>query len=97
MKEHRILTKTHQKDNVEGDHKVSYLLTAVQVSGYLRLSVKTIYNMVSEGRLPCYRINKRIVRFVKEEIDQWLLLVHQKGRCQRIPDLDSVLENKDTR
>lgn len=73
---------------------MSQLLTPIQISDYLRLSLKTIYNMVSEGRLPCYRVNKRCVRFNKEQIDEWLAQKQQEGRTKRIPELDKVIANK---
>ena len=63
------------------------LLTVDQVAAYLQLAPQTIYNMVSEERLPCYRINGKCVRFKKEEIDEWLAKSKQQGRTKRIPSI----------
>ena len=67
------------------------LLTVEQVAEYLQLKPKTIYNLVSIGVLPCYRINKKCVRFKKEEIDLWLQKYQQKGRTTRTPDIEEKL------
>jgi excisionase family DNA binding protein len=38
---------------------------------YLKIKEKTLYSLVAKGLIPCYRVN-RLVRFRKDEIDQWI-------------------------
>ena len=46
--------------------------------GYERLAaitgikVDTLYAMVNQGRIPCRRFSKRLVRFDPDEIEAWL-------------------------
>ena len=63
------------------------LLTCEQVAEKLVLSKHTIYNLVSEGRIPCFRVNKRLVRFRESDLLKWLNQFEQKGRLTRKPDV----------
>ena len=63
------------------------LMTVTELSQYLKLAPQTIYNMVSENRIPAYRINSRCLRFRLEEIEEWLSKVKQKGRVGRVPEI----------
>ena len=63
------------------------LLTCEQVSEIFSLSKYTIYNLVSESRIPCFRINKRLVRFRESELERWLKNFKQHGRLSRKPDV----------
>ena len=47
------------------------LMTIDELSEYLSIPKGSIYNMVHERRLPHIKLGRR-VRFVKEEIDEWL-------------------------
>ena len=42
-----------------------------QISNYLSIKEKTIYEKVESGEIPHYKIG-RLLRFKKEEIDKWL-------------------------
>ena len=42
-----------------------------EVSNYLSIKEKTIYSKVEKKEIPHYRIG-RLIRFTKEEIDNWL-------------------------
>jgi excisionase family DNA binding protein len=47
------------------------LLNIQEVSQYTGLSVHTIYNMVSQRRIPYVKVG-RLVRFDQRLLDQWL-------------------------
>jgi excisionase family DNA binding protein len=46
-------------------------LTVKEVSDYTGLAEGTIYNMVSERRIPCTKIG-RLVKFDRHKLDKWL-------------------------
>jgi len=48
------------------------LLTISDISEYLSIKQKTVYAKVESGEIPHYRIG-RLIRFRKEEIDDWLI------------------------
>jgi len=47
------------------------LLSVKDVADYLKLSERTVYKLVREGRLPAARIGG-VYRFRREEIDEWM-------------------------
>jgi putative molybdopterin biosynthesis protein len=47
------------------------LLTTAEAAAYLRLKERKIYEMVSEGTVPCTKVTGRWL-FPKAELDQWL-------------------------
>jgi excisionase family DNA binding protein len=65
------------KDEKPPETQARYLLCE-EVAGLLRLSPKTVYNMVYEGRIPCIRLSNKCVRFDRVEIEKWL-----KSKTQR--------------
>ena len=48
------------------------LLTYQQLAKLLNLPAGTLYALVHEGRIPHIRLGKRLVRFVREDVDRWL-------------------------
>ena len=56
--------------NEDSDRQV--LLTPKQVAKRLNLALGTVYNMISDGRIPAYRINKRLVRIGEKDLEEWL-------------------------
>lgn len=46
-------------------------LTVKELSSYIKVKEKTIYNLVSKSSIPHYRIGK-LVRFKQDEIDSWM-------------------------
>jgi len=65
------------KQEKQPETQARYLLCE-EVAGLLRLSPKTIYNMVYEGRIPCIRLSNKCVRFDRVEIEKWLKRKTQK-------------------
>ncbi len=62
------------------------LLTVEEVAEYLGLKPKTVYNLVAQGIIPCYRVSNRMIRFRIGKIDKWLEKYEIKGRLtRRIP------------
>ncbi|MBL8028358.1 MAG: helix-turn-helix domain-containing protein [Fibrobacteres bacterium] len=58
-------------------------LTVDEVSQYIGLSVGTIYNKVSSGDIPFHKFGAKIIRFKKDEIDEWLSSQESKMRQQK--------------
>lgn len=56
------------------------LLTAEQVAEMLGFTVGTIYNLVSQGRIPYIKLSKRALRFRADEIDKWIKEKSQEER-----------------
>jgi excisionase family DNA binding protein len=50
---------------------LSSFLNVKEVATYLALKTSTIYSMVEERKIPCYRIGRKI-RFKKSLIDRWM-------------------------
>jgi len=46
-------------------------LTIHQISKYLNIKTKTLYNLTASGDIPHYRIG-RLIRFKQAEIDVWM-------------------------
>jgi excisionase family DNA binding protein len=60
--------------------------TAMDVAEYLHIPKHSVYTMVSQGRLPYYKLSRKMTRFKKSDIDKWLAEVYQAGRAtRRIP------------
>jgi len=69
--------RSPRKEEKQPETQARYLLCE-EVAGLLRLSPKTIYNMVYEGRIPCIRLSNKCVRFDRVEIEKWLKRKTQK-------------------
>lgn len=48
------------------------LLTVEELSDRLSVKPSTLYSWVASGQIPHLRLSRRLIRFKKEEIDQWL-------------------------
>jgi len=70
-------------NEVTGNRMTKELLTAEQVASFLNVSIKTIRNWTSAEILPCFRMNRNLVRYRQSEIESWLAQYHQKGRATR--------------
>ena len=53
-------------------------LDSREAASYLRISVKTLMNLSSNGAIPFYKFGRRN-RYLKEELDQ-ILLQNKRGR-----------------
>lgn len=47
-------------------------MTTKQVADYLSLSPSQVYNLASDGYLPYYKLGKRMNRYLKDEIDDFI-------------------------
>lgn len=47
-------------------------ITIKEVAKILQLSISTIYKMVQEKKIPCYKPNGKMLYFKKEEVEQWV-------------------------
>jgi excisionase family DNA binding protein len=47
-------------------------LTINELSIYLKVSKPTIYLWITKKRIPCIRINKRVIRFDIEKVDAFM-------------------------
>jgi excisionase family DNA binding protein len=56
------------------------LFTVKELSEYINIKPKTLYQWVGQQILPFYRI-QGVIRFKKSEIDQWLTAQRQSGRA----------------
>lgn len=44
------------------------VLTVKEVADLLRVSRQTLYNMISKGKLPCFRVGNK-VRFLRTDVE----------------------------
>ena len=54
-----------------GSRHIPELLTAKELEALLKIDVKTIYSYVQRGLIPYVKIQSN-VRFVKEQIQEWV-------------------------
>lgn len=75
-------------------------LSVQDAADLLRVSTKTIYRWVNDGKVPGYRVNKTF-RFDHAELLEWATanrmevsptLLHEPGRPEEIPSFDKALE-----
>ncbi len=67
--------------NEEISPKVSQLeefWTVKEVAEYLRFKPSTIYEMVSSKSIPFTRFGRKVLRFRKRDIDQWIRMLSVK-------------------
>ena len=50
-----------------------------KIARYTELSSRTIYNLVSTGKIPHHRVNAKRVLFDKDEIDEWMRTRRRRG------------------
>ncbi len=67
-------------------------MDVIGVSNYCGLAKRTIYNMVSTGRIPYRRLSEKRVIFNKEDIDIWLKK-RQEAKRQKKP-LSNILDEE---
>lgn len=54
------------------DEDLNRLLTIQQASGFLGLTVGTLYQFVSQKRIPVVRISRRCIRFRLSDLSSWI-------------------------
>jgi excisionase family DNA binding protein len=64
-----------------------YLMTAREVAEFTGFSEGTIRHWVSQGRIPYVRFSARCVRFLRSDIENWILqkavVPHADGQVLR--------------
>jgi excisionase family DNA binding protein len=65
------------------------LLNVKEVSQTLNVKESTVYDWVSIGFIPHYKIGK-LVRFKESEVLKWLEKKRNNGRVKRIPELTTI-------
>ena len=45
------------------------LLSTRELAHYLNVTPKTVMRWVTDGRIPCYRVNQRLIRFDREQVE----------------------------
>ena len=48
------------------------MMTLEEVAQYLQVSSKTVYRMVQDRQVPCFKLGRQW-RFKREQLDDWLL------------------------
>ena len=68
-------------DNMNMMNVTIDLLTVRQFAERTGYKVKTVYNLVREGKLPAFRLNTGAVRFRTVDVEEWIesLSSGQKG------------------
>ncbi len=56
------------------------LLTIREVASLIRLSVGTIYHLVSQRRIPVVRISSRCIRFRRSDLEAWIAKLSEAER-----------------
>ena len=59
-----------QKESIYGSAQMPRILTVAELSRYLQIHRTTIYRMIRQGRIPCFRVGSDW-RFSLEAIERW--------------------------
>ncbi len=62
--------------------RYAYLTTA-EVADYLRLKERKVYDLVSQGQIPCSRVTGKLL-FPRQQIDLWVLSHLEGDQAQRL-------------
>jgi excisionase family DNA binding protein len=63
-----MLLWAKMKEDLLNDHS---LLDVKEAAEILRVPTSTVYGWVRTGRLPCYRIGPRAIRFSRPLLEAW--------------------------
>lgn len=63
-------------------HQYAFLTTA-EVADYLRLKERKVYDLVSQGQIPCSRVTGKLL-FPRQQIDLWVLSHLEGDQAQRL-------------
>jgi excisionase family DNA binding protein len=67
------MTDDQEKDNNASSSESQPLWTVKDAAEYLRLKPETIRQMARRGELPCIRVGKRLWRFRKASLMEYLI------------------------
>ena len=60
-------------ETVPSEVTTTKLLSLTEAAAYVRLKTGTLYNYVCYNKIPYHKTGSGGVKFVKEELDEWLL------------------------
>lgn len=66
------------KQSIIDNSSLKFWMDSSEAANYLRISVKTLMNLSSNGVVPFYKFGRRN-RYLKEELDQ-ILLQNKRGK-----------------
>jgi len=90
--ENLLLDLKHLPKETNEQHKTDELLTVQDAATFLRLSVPTVYGLISKGDLPVMKRSKRCY-FSKIELINYL----KEGRKKTNAEIDAEAQNFVTR
>ena len=64
-------------------HRLPKTLTVEELGDYLRVTPDTIREWVRKGRIPCYRIGRKTIRFDLDEVVAALREARPQRRVER--------------
>ena len=73
------------QENSRPELKEDVLLTIEQAAEFLKLSIPTIYSLVSKRKVPANKKGKRLY-FSKDELTGWI----KSGRMQTMSELEQI-------
>ena len=76
-------SQSHPTERHSSSRHIPELLTAKELEAILKIDVKTIYSYVQRGLIPYVKIQSN-VRFVKEQILEWIEQQNYRPRGQDI-------------
>ena len=68
-------------------------LTIEELSDRLGVKKTTLYSWVASGLIPHLRLGRRLIRFNKEEIDQWLEGQRVVHKDHTYPKMDDIVKD----
>ncbi len=81
-RQHFVRLAMDKIDSEKSESRPSENMTAGEVAKYLQLSIRTIRNWTSEGKIPSVQIGGA-VRYRKVQIDKWLNANEKKSKRKR--------------
>jgi excisionase family DNA binding protein len=67
------------------------VLTIHKTSAYLRIPLRSLYNLAQEGRIPCQKVGRHWC-FRRQALDRWLGAYPQTGVSPKIEETEQTGE-----